>query len=165
MNRLIKFRVWDNKKKIWLDKTDFCIYEGGAQEVEIGGTEYLYNGASYNPLKFVENDIGGLYYNRNLIIQQYTGLTDKNKIEVYDGDIVKINRCYTRPFVNEKQQIDYKFIDGGEVEVGQVLWGWNSQKYLVSYEHIRYDDIEDFDKPSHKVEVIGNIFENPELLK
>lgn len=99
------------------------------------------------------------------IIQQYTGLTDKNNIEVYDGDIVKINRCYTRPFVNEKQQIDYKFIDDGEVEVGQVFWGWNTQKYLVSYEHIRYDDIEDFDKPSHRVEVIGNIFEHDHLLE
>ena len=98
-------------------------------------------------------------------IQWSTGLKDKNGKEIYEGDIVKINRCYTRPFVNEKQQIDYKFIDDGEVEVGQVLWGWNSQKYLVSYEHIRYDDIEDFDKPSHRVEVIGNIFENPELLK
>ena len=96
--------------------------------------------------------------------QQYTGLTDKNNIEVYDGDIVKINRCYTRPFVNEKQQIDYKFIEG-EVEVGKVLWGWNTQKYLVSYEHIRYDDIEDFDKPSHRVEVIGNIFEHKHLLE
>ena len=97
-------------------------------------------------------------------IQQYTGLTDKNNIEVYDGDIVKINRCYTRPFVNEKQQIGYKFIEG-EVEVGKVLWGWNTQKYLVSYEHIRYDDIEDFDKPSHRVEVIGNIFEHDHLLE
>ena len=98
-------------------------------------------------------------------IQWYTGLNDKNNKEIYEGDIVKINRCYTRPFVNEKQQIDYKFIDDGEVEVGQVLWGWNSQKYLVSYENIRYDDIEGFDKPSHRVEVIGNIFEHKHLLE
>jgi uncharacterized phage protein (TIGR01671 family) len=98
-------------------------------------------------------------------IQWYTGLNDKNNIEVYEGDIVKINRCYIRPFINEKQQIDYKFIDDGEVEVGQVFWGWNTQKYLVSYEHIRYDDIEDFDKPSHRVEVIGNIFEHKHLLE
>jgi len=98
-------------------------------------------------------------------IQQYTGLNDKNNIEVYEGDIVKINRCYIRPFVNEKQQIDYKIIDDGEIEIGQVIWGWNTQKYLVSYEHIRYDDVEDFDSKSHRVEVIGNIFETPELLK
>lgn len=98
-------------------------------------------------------------------IQQYTGLNDKNNIEVYEGDIVKINRCYIRPFVNEKQQIDYKFIDDGEIEIGQVIWGWNTQKYLVSYEHIRYDDVEDFDKSSHRVEVIGNIFEHENLLK
>ena len=92
-------------------------------------------------------------------------MKDKNNIEVYEGDIVKINRCYMRPFVNEKQQIDYKLIDDGEIEVGQILWGWNTQKYLVSYEHIRYDDSEDFDKSSHRVEVIGNIFESPQLLK
>jgi len=102
---------------------------------------------------------------KDATIQQYTGLNDKNNIEVYEGDIVKINRCYIRPFVNEKQQIDYKFIDDGEIEVGQILWGWNTQKYLVSYEHIRYDDVEDFDKSSHRVEVIGNIFEHSELLK
>ena len=102
---------------------------------------------------------------KDATIQQYTGLNDKNNIEVYEGDIVKINRCYIRPFVNEKQQIDYKFIDDGEIEVGQILWGWNTQKYLVSYEHIRYDDVEDFDKSSHRVEVIGNIFEHENLLK
>jgi uncharacterized phage protein (TIGR01671 family) len=122
--------------------------------VDIDGTHTLANGALH-----------AKQANAILIFQQFTGLKDKNGKDVYEGDIVKINRCYTRPFVNENKQIDYKFIDDGEVEVGQVLWGWNTQKYLVSYEHIRHDDIEDFDKSSHRVEVIGNIFENKELLK
>ena len=141
MNNRFKFRVWD-------------------------GYSFEYN-PTLDGLKenYDITDFSDLENHKELIFQQYTGLNDKNNIEVYEGDIVKINRCYTRPFVNEKQQIDYKFIDDGEIEIGQILWGWNIQKYLVSYEHIRYDDSEDFDKSPHRVEVIGNIFENLELLK
>ena len=77
------------------------------------------------------------------------------------GSNTRISQAIRMP---ARHQIDYKFIEG-EVEIGQVFWGWNTQKYLVSYEHIRYDDIEDFDKPSHRVEVIGNIFEHDHLLE
>jgi uncharacterized phage protein (TIGR01671 family) len=140
--REIKFRVWD--------KTGGFFWGEG-------------EGMDFKKIAF--NFYDALFKEGELIFQQFTGLKDKNGKEIYEGDIVKINRCYTRPFVNENKQIDYKFIDDGEVEVGQVLWGWNTQKYLVSYEHIRHDDIEDFDKSSHRVEVIGNIFENKELLK
>lgn len=137
MNNRFNFRMWDiNTKKFYYLYLDELI--GSTRTISIP---------------------------KEATIQQYTGLNDKNNIEVYEGDIVKINRCYIRPFVNEKQQIDYKLIDDGEIEVGQILWGWNTQKYLVSYEHIRYDDVEDFDSNSHRVEVIGNIFETPELLK
>ena len=154
MNRQIKFRVWDKITNRYLQELGIYYWHipYSLDGEEITGEANLFG-------------LSELLRHNNFVAQQYTGLTDKNGEEIYEGDIVKINRCYTRPFVNEKQQIDYRFIDDGEVEVGQVLWGWNSQKYLVSYEHIRYDDIEDFDKPSHKVEVIGNIFENPELLK
>ena len=160
MNRQIKFRVWDVEQNKFLssyaDKGIEFYHEQGKDWHEKQVRDIV-------PVSWFLQD-----HNNNLenyIVTQYTGLNDKNGKEIYDGDIVKINRCYTRPFVNEKQQIDYKFIDDGEVEVGQVLWGWNSQKYLVSYENIRYDDIEGFDKPSHRVEVIGNIFEHKHLLK
>lgn len=140
MNRLIKFRVWDNKKKIWLDKTDFCIYNGDAQEVEIGGTEYLYNGSSYNPLKFVENDIGGLYCNRNLIIQQYTGLNDSKGNPIYEGDIIEQN------FGEKPTRGLVKFSRGSFRVI------WPAEPYddlgcmLIEY-----------------VTVIGNVFENPKM--
>ena len=149
MNTPKKFRVWDVTNKKFLPQSHFAILGNGKLIVSDSG-HYIH---------FTNTN------KEDYIVQEYTGLTDKNGKEIFEGDIVKINRCYTRPFVNEKQQINYKFIDDGEVEVGKVLWGWNSQKYLVSYEHIRYDDIEDFDKPSHRVEVIGNIFEHNDLLK
>lgn len=140
MNRQIKFRVWDNEKKIWLDKTDFCIYEGGAQEVEIGGTEYLYNGSSYNPLKFVENDLGGLYCNRNLIIQQYTGLTDKNNKEIYEGDIIEQN------FGEKSSRGFVKFSKGS---------------FRVIWPHQPYDDLGYM--LTEYIIVVGNVFDNPEI--
>ena len=145
MNNRFKFRVWDK-----LAERMIYPHNDNQQHFIID-----LNGRFHN----LQNGSGGDDY----VIQQYTGFNDKNNIEVYEGDIVKINRCYIRPFVNEKQQIDYKLIEG-EIEIGQVIWGWNTQKYLVSYEHIRYDDVEDFDSKSHRVEVIGNIFEHENLL-
>ena len=146
MNNRLKFRVWDK-----LAERMIYPHNDNQQHFIID-----LNGCFHN----LQNGSGGDDY----VIQQYTGLNDKNGKEVYEGDIVKIKRWYLRPFINNKQEIDYQHIEG-ETEIGQVIWGWNSQKYLVSYEHIRYDDSEDFDKSSHSVEVIGNILENPELLK
>jgi uncharacterized phage protein (TIGR01671 family) len=146
MSNRFKFRVWDK-----LAERMIYPHNDNQQHFIID-----LNGCFHN----LQNGSGGEDY----VIQQYTGLNDKNGKEVYEGDIVKIKRWYLRPFINNKQEIGYQHIEG-ETEIGQVIWGWNSQKFLVSYEHIRYDDSEDFDKSSPRVEVIGNIFENPELLK
>ena len=160
MNNRFKFRVWDKSRNVWIPDHSVCIFNGHAYELEVGGTEYLANGSSYNPLRFVENDCGSPFHNPNLIIQQYTGFKDKNGKEVYEGDIVNVQRWHLRPFVNEKNQIDYKSNEG-DLEAGVIIWGWNFQKFLVDYSYTRYDDSEDFDTSSHRVEVIGNIFEPP----
>ena len=74
---------------------------------------------------------------------QFTGLIDKNGKEIYEGDILQ-------------------YIDGdNSPELYQVIFS-NGNFILASLEDAEYDEyIGDFDPK----EVIGNIYENPELLK
>lgn len=82
-------------------------------------------------------DEDGNPYEIDAEVMQYTGLKDKNGKEIYEGDVVK---CY-----------------GGEFAFG--FWQYS--------ERITIKDIfdiliaEEFDN----IEVIGNIYENPELLE
>ena len=83
--------------------------------------------------------------------QQFTGLTDKNGKEIYEGDIVELKTNYHTQ--------DRRF-------------GW--QKVEIFFENLQYlcknnlgqiyDLIEETDKGSYCWEVVGNIYENPELL-
>lgn len=79
---------------------------------------------------------------------QYTGLHDKNGKEIYEGDIVY---CQTK-YGKAKALIE--FIDGKFVAY------WNSAiTHPQNGHHIACYDI------NKKFEVIGNVFENPELLE
>lgn len=94
------------------------------------------------------------------VIQQFTGLKDKNGKEIFEGDIVNVKRFFTRPYIKDGK-IDYKTIDG-ELETGQVIWWEFQATFLVEYKG--YDEYGDLLCSSVGCEVIGNIFENCELL-
>ncbi len=79
------------------------------------------------------------YFIDELILLEYTGLKDKNGKEIYEGDITSIKE-HMNPLV--------------EIQKAVVTWDKETTGFL---------GIGFF--PWNMVEVIGNIYENPELLR
>lgn len=138
--REIKFRAWDRKQKRWVYVTLW--------PNTISGPCPDYT--SVSPLTH-EGHIEALSYEDLDGWLEFTGLKDKNSKEIYEGDFIQYGQggmnATTKKLYNDIQLIEWKYTnnshDGGE------FWGYN-WIYGIAI---------------NQCEVVGNIFENPELTK
>lgn len=103
------------------------------------------NGQNYG-LQFTDGDTTTLSTTaakEGVKLMQYTGLKDKNDKEIYEGDIVKYLLPHPEPENYEEYTEEVNYVDGCFCVEG----------YTPLYATTDWN-----------VEVIGNIYENPELL-
>ena len=118
----------------------------------------------------------GILSGDDVIIMQFTGLLDKNGKEIYEGDILR--ECQIGQVIWDDTAVIV------ECPMGEVIWeyaGWDIGKRLkgkvrqygektcniIASGHndinlTTYDGLYQWPKD---IEIIGNIYENPELLK
>ncbi len=88
------------------------------------------------------------------IMLQYTGLKDKNGKEIYEGDIVKTKVGVGSIVYMAKAAIDHEY--SIEEIIPAFLIKWHDESSSCSFI---------YKSEKKELEVIGNIYENPELLK
>jgi uncharacterized phage protein (TIGR01671 family) len=131
MTREIKFRAWSTSvKRMFLDN-------GQILDV-LSQRSYL--------LQSKQEDCWP-----DLVFMQYTGLNDKNGVEIYEGDIVATN-----PNIEESGNYIIKHINDEHWNCF-VLTYTNEEYYLCS--------LTDGEVSALDIKVIGNIYENPELIE
>ena len=128
--RALEFRAWWKDTKRFLDCDEWYMTCSGAK--------YLH----YAVMPYKDD---------NFIIEQYTGIKDKNGKEIYEGDIVS-------------EEFEY----GGEKTktIWQVRWSDDECAFELHYvSGFKVDDCSLYADDEEDYEVIGNIHENKELLE
>lgn len=131
--REIKLRAWDKKHKRMVNLDTPTAF------CESGYDEIDYIAFSEGDARYVDSN--QVVWAEQYELMQYTGLKDRHGVEIYEGDIVR----------------EYDDYDGEPAIID-----WNTDDACF---RINYDGESDgfYNIGSTMIEVIGNIYENPEL--
>lgn len=127
----LKFRAWDNMKLEWFD------HDTGELYIELNGNiNFGWNGE-------IMDD-----YTGRITLIQYTGLKDKNGVEIYEGDILVAGDGYLGVIEYHSKRAQFIGKNIGEI-----------------FQEDEYDTLYTKNGKFNSAKVIGNIYENKELLE
>jgi uncharacterized phage protein (TIGR01671 family) len=145
MARDIMFRAWDKERGIMVDSPYFFDKYHFSDENRINKWEWRY----YGDWRDLEDGRG-----RECELMQFTGCNDKTGKPIYEGDIVK------RVIIT----FDLEKPDGeDEIRTEEISYiEWRHSGFWVAAEHFGWEG----ESMWHwgDIEVIGNIYENGDLL-
>jgi len=134
--REFKFRVWHKKESRYLGRISFLEWIESEEDLDM----------------------------KDVVVHQFTDLKDKNGKEIYEGDILKFD-----PDIRDLMGYNFIYSNLGHVWIYSLADG-----VTISYNH-PYSEMSDSwsyivargidENRPLSYEVVGNIFENPELLK
>lgn len=137
MNRPLKFRAWDTGKKEMFVPYELSFTKRG---ITVRGGKEASTRKTYS-------------LHDRTVLMQFAGLHDKNGKEIYEGDIVKYS-VFERFHEEESENIgkvEYVVHKNGRVGFAPMIWNTHVEDEFYNYE-------------IENIEVIGNVWENPELL-
>jgi len=155
--RQLKYRIWDNQNRRWITENGYSLHCNSNWAI------CPFTGKLTDYVSTIEDDVithtaspaneyyltsKGIVSEPRYIVVQCTGLKDSKGTEIYEGDIIKSYNTDT----NTGEDISSIF----EVYFDQSFCQFRLKHRINSY---TMSSIEIY------CEVIGNIFENPELLK
>ena len=102
-------------------------------------------------------------------VGEFTGMTDKNGTKIFEGDIVKTQPFYDHPYSEKRKGKQFLGVVNLHIHTFKGNKIFPEQKYDSFWQ---VDIIEDTEKYNHyswsrfcNCEVVGNKFDNPELIK
>ena len=161
MKRIYKFRAWDSKRMYHVQKMLMGAHGGDCFQVDGINFDNMAH-PEIKTMNICEEDCG--QETPHCVLMQFTGLLDKNGKEIYEGDIVKGREGTVKGAVEFGQYTKGRF-HKHDSQTEHIGWYVQSKKGKLSLE-----DLEWYIKPNYSpfrgqyLEIIGNIYENPDLL-